>query len=101
MLCDWNWPVVGAAWLDSLLLLVGPRGDGLDVEAGARRATRRSPGSAAEAVDIVLALVIGYFLKTADDPVPSTSPYIRDHQRWQGDVLWDWLCERRGWETGE
>ena len=76
--CDWNWPVEGAAWLDTLFLLIGPRGDGLDVDA-------------------VLALVIGYFLKSADDPVPPTSPYIRDHQRWQGEVLWQWLGERRGW----
>jgi hypothetical protein len=29
--------------------------------------------------------------------VPPTSPYIRDAQRWQGDVVWDWLSERRGW----
>ena len=51
----------------------------------------------AEHVDIVLALVIGYFFKSADDPVPPTSPYLRDHQRWQGEVLWAWLSERRGW----
>ncbi len=100
VLCDWNWPVVGAAWLDSLFLLIGPCGDGLDVEA----VLATHPAFAdvpAESVDIVLALVIGYFLKSADDPVPSTSPHLRDHQRWQADVLWDWLCERRGWETGE
>ena len=100
VLCDWNWPVVGAAWLDPLLLLIGPRGDGLDVE----RVLAEHPvfaGVPAEAVDIVLALAIGYFLKASDDPVPPTSPHLRDHQRWQGDVLWDWLCERRGWETGE
>ena len=100
VLCDWNWPVVGAAWLDSLLLLIGPRGDGLDVEEVL--ATHPTfAGLDPEAVDVVLALVIGYFLKSADDPVPSSSPFIREHQRWQGDVLWDWLCERRGWETGE
>ena len=51
-----------------------------------------------EHVDVVLALVMGYFLKSADDPVPPTSPYLRDAQRWQGEVCWDWLCERRGWE---
>ena len=100
VLCDWNWPVAGAAWLDSLILLIGPCGDGLDVEAVL--ATHPTfAGVDPEAVDIVLALVIGYFLKVADDPVPPTSPHIRDHQRWQADVLWDWLCERRGWETGE
>ena len=51
----------------------------------------------ADDIDAVLALVIGYFFKSADDPVPPTSPYIRDHQRWQGEVLWQWLGERRGW----
>ncbi len=99
LLCDWNWPVVGASWLDSLFLLIGPCGDGLDVDAVL--ATHPTfAGVPAEAVDIMLALVIGYFLKSSDDPVPSSSPYIRDHQRWQGDVLWDWLCARRGWEDG-
>ncbi len=100
VLCDWNWPVVGAPWLDSLLLLIGPRGDGLDVEA-VLAADPAFAGVDAEEIDVVLALVVGYFLKASDDPVPPTSPHIRTHQRWQGDVLWDWLCERRGWETGE
>lgn len=96
LLCDWNWPVVGAPWLDSMFLMIGPRGDGLDVEAAlaAHPLTAEVPS---EAIDIVLALVIGYFFKSADEPVPPTSPYIRDHQRWQGQVCWDWLSERRGW----
>jgi len=94
--CDWNWPVVGAAWLDSLLMLIGPRGDGLDVEAviARRRLLRDVPP---ESIDVVLALVTAYFLKSADDPVPATSPFLREHQRWQGEVCWEWLCERRGW----
>jgi hypothetical protein len=96
LLCDWNWPVVGAAWLDTLFLMIGPRGDGIDVERMLAEAalTRDVP---AEAVDIVLALVTGYFLMSADLPVPPTSPYIRDAQRWQGEVCWRWLGERRGW----
>ncbi|HRK44989.1 MAG TPA: phosphotransferase [Nocardioides sp.] len=96
LLCDWNWPMIGAAWLDSLFLLIGPRGDGLDVESILSTHPLLSVVPA-EHVDIVLALVIGYFLKSADDPVPATSPYIRDAQRWQGEVCWDWLSERRGW----
>jgi hypothetical protein len=96
LVCDWNWPVVGAAWLDSLLLMIGPRGDGLDVEAAlaAHPLTAEVPP---EHIDIVLALVTGYFLKSADEPVPPSSPHLRDHQRWQGEVCWDWLSERRGW----
>jgi hypothetical protein len=96
VLCDWNWPCVGAAWVDTLLLLVGPRGDGLDVESvlATRRLTRDVP---AESIDIVLALLVGFFLRQADEPVPPTSPHLRDHQRWQGEVCWDWLAARRGW----
>lgn len=96
LLCDWNWPVVGADWIDSLLLLIGPRGDGLDVEAhiAAHPLLRDVP---AESIDIILALVTGYFLKSAEDPVPPTSPHMRDAQRWQGEVCWTWLAERRGW----
>jgi aminoglycoside phosphotransferase (APT) family kinase protein len=96
LFCDWNWPTVGAPWLDSLFMLIGPRGDGLDVDAviAERRLLRDVPP---EHVDRVLALVCGYFLRQSDEPVPATSPHIRDAQRWQGDVVWAWLCERRGW----
>lgn len=96
LLCDWNWPAVGAAWIDTVFLLIGPRGDGLDVEAvlARRRLTREVP---AEHIDRLLALAAGYFLKSADDPVPPTSPHVRAVQRWQGAVVWDWLSERRGW----
>jgi hypothetical protein len=94
--CDWNWPVVGADWLDSLFVLVGPRGDGLDVESviASRPLLRDVP---AEHIDTVLALLVGYFFRQRDEPAPPTSPYLREHQSWQGDVCWSWLCERRGW----
>lgn len=96
LLCDWNWPVVGAAWLDTLLLMIGPRGDGHDVDAllAAAPLTRDVPR---ESVDAVIALVTAYFLLSATLPVPPTSPHMRDAQRWQGEVCWGWLCERRGW----
>jgi hypothetical protein len=96
LLCDWNWPAIGAAWLDTVLLMVGPRGDGLDVDALLARLplTRDVP---ADHVDAFLALLVGYFWKQADERVPPTSPYLRDFQRWQGDVVWSWLAQRRGW----
>ncbi|TIC84861.1 hypothetical protein E8D34_14235 [Nocardioides sp. GY 10113] len=94
LLCDWNWPVAGAAWLDSLLLLLGPRGDGLDVEAHIRNHPLLSAVDPEE-IDIVLALVLGYFVASAAQPVPSFSPYLREAQAWQRDVLHDWLTERR------
>jgi hypothetical protein len=45
----------------------------------------------------MLALLVGYFFKQRDEPVPSNSPHLRAHQSWQGEVCWAWLCERRGW----
>lgn len=96
VICDWNFPVRGAAWFDSFAALIGPRGEGIDVDAvlASRRLLRDVP---AETYDIALALYVGYFFSQCDQPVPPTSPHLRDHQRWQGEVCWDWLCERRGW----
>lgn len=96
LFCDWNWPVVGADWLDSLILLISPKGDGIDVEriVAERRLLRDVP---ADHLDRVLALLAGYLLSHADEPVPPTSPHLRAAQRWQGEAVWDWLCQRRGW----
>lgn len=96
VMCDWNWPVLGAAWLDSFFLLIGPRGDGLDVEAhiaGHPLLGEVPP----ESLDIAMALVLGYFWACSEMPVPPTSPYLREAQAWQRDVVRDWLFERRGW----
>ena len=96
LLCDWNWPVAGAAWLDTVFLLMGASGDGADADTllATRRLTAEVPD---EHVDAVLALAAGYFLGSAEDPVPPTSPHLRDHQRWYGEACWRWLCQRRGW----
>lgn len=99
LLCDWNWPVAGAAWIDTVWLMIGPRGDGLDVDAVlAESALTRDLDP--EAIDIVLALVTGYFLHYAALPSPPTSPHMRAAQLWQGEVCWEWLSERRGWDLG-
>jgi hypothetical protein len=97
LFCDWNWPVVGAPWLDSVILLISPRGDGLDVERviAERRLLRDVP---VDHIDRFLALLAGYLLSQAGQPVPPSSPHLRDAQRWQGEAVWDWLCERRGWQ---
>ena len=96
LLCDWNWPARGAAWLDSVWAMIGPRGDGLDVEA-ALAAHPLTADLPADDVDTTLALILGYLFKAADGPVPATSPYLREVQRWQAEVCWEWLAERRGW----
>ena len=96
LLCDWNWPTVGAAWIDTVLLLISAHGDGLDADAvlAERRLTRDVDP---EHIDVLLALVCGYFLENRDHPVPNSSPYIRVHARWYSEVTWAWLAQRRGW----
>ncbi|GGD29681.1 hypothetical protein GCM10007231_31440 [Nocardioides daphniae] len=94
--CDWNWPATGPAWLDSMMLLVGAYGDGVDVDQviESRPLLREAP---AEAVDSLLALMAGYFLRAGCGSVPPNSPHVRDHQYWTGTVCWLWLAERRRW----
>jgi len=96
LLCDWNWPVVGAAWVDTVLLLISAHGDGLDADAilENRPLTRDvDPDS----IDSVLALITGFFLERRDQPVPNSSPYLRVHQSWYAEATWSWLAARRGW----
>ncbi len=96
VLCDWNWTVVGAAWIDTVLLLISARGDGIDADAvlADRRLTKDVDP---EHVDVLLALVCGYMLECRDRPVPNSSPYLRVHARWYSEVSWAWLAARRGW----
>ncbi|MGH3496675.1 MAG: phosphotransferase [Nocardioidaceae bacterium] len=95
-ICDWNWPVRGAAWIDLLTVLLSARGDGHDVDAilALSPVTTDVPR---DDIDAVLALLTGYFFTAMTDETPSTSPWIRIHQRWYAEVTWAWLRERRGW----
>lgn len=96
LLCDWNWPVVGAAWIDTVVLLIGAHGDGHDADAIlAERALTRDVGP--EDIDAFLALIAGYFFERRDEPVPTSSPYLRAHQAWYAAATWSWLTKRRGW----
>lgn len=94
--CDWAWPVRGAAWVDTVLLLVGAYGDGLDADAAlaSRRLTRDVP---ADHVDALLALQAGYLMRQCERRPPPSSPWLREHQRWYAQVSWEWLAARRGW----
>jgi hypothetical protein len=96
LLCDWNWPVVGAAWIDTVILLISAHGDGIDADAvlAERRLTRDADP---EHVDTFLALIAGYFFERRDEPVPNSSPYLRAHQSWYAEATWSWLAKRRGW----
>ena len=63
------------------------------------RESLSSLGDIVPAAIVALAILLaGYLLSQAGQPVPPSSPHLRDAQRWQGEAVWDWLCERRGWQ---
>jgi aminoglycoside phosphotransferase (APT) family kinase protein len=90
---DWNWPVVGAPWIDLVCLLLSARGDGLNVERllAAHPLSRDVP---AEAVDALLAVLWSFWAVAASEPVPEFSPHLRSHQAWYLAVTENWLRER-------
>jgi len=92
-ICDWNFPMLAAPWVDLVCVLLSARGDGLDVEAvlGAHPLAREvDPRS----IDSLLANLWLYFTTRMVEPVPPFSPHLRDHQRWYADVTQTWLRER-------
>lgn len=96
MLCDWNWPALGPVWLDAVDLLVSAYGDGLDADAllGEHPLTKDADP---DHVDAWLAMLAGMMLEARDRPRPNSSPYLRVHASWWGEVAWAWLASRRGW----
>ena len=80
VMCDWNWPV-GRRRLGGHAV----RPDRAARRRAGRRGGDRRPAATrdvpAEHIDRVLALLVGYFFRQRDEPVPPTSPYLRQHQR--------------------
>ncbi|MBA2446337.1 MAG: phosphotransferase [Nocardioidaceae bacterium] len=90
---DWNWPVSGADWIDTLCVLLSARGDGLDVEAElAQHPLTREVDPVA--IDGLLAALWSFWGVSMTKPVPLSSPHLRDHQTWYAEVTRDWLTER-------
>jgi hypothetical protein len=92
-ICDWNWPLLGAPWLDLVTLLLGAAGDGIDADAVlathplTRDVEQRS-------IDAWLATLWLYFTTAMERPVPTHSPHLRDHQAWYAEATEDWLRHR-------
>jgi hypothetical protein len=92
-ICDWNWPLLGASWLDLVCLLISVAGDGLDADAvlATHPLTRDlEPRS----IDAWLATLWLFFTTSRELPVPAHSPHLRDHQAWYADATADWLHAR-------
>lgn len=96
VICDWNWAVVGAAWLDLTVLLAGAFADGHDASALIARHPAAA-GAEPEQIDIALAALGGFFVEHGGhDEVPG-APALRGHQRYCAQVVLRWLAARRGW----
>lgn len=97
---DWNWPAVGAPWIDLVCVLLSARGDGIDVEAliAAHPLTREvEPRS----IDSLLAILWSFWALARTQPVPTSSPFLRDHQAWYLEVTEDWLRQRLDQRLGQ
>jgi hypothetical protein len=94
-ICDWNWPLLGAPWLDLVTVLIAAHGDGLDVDAilAGHPLTRAVEP---RALDAWLANLWLYFTTAMERPVPRHSPHLRDHQAWYAEVSEAWLRGRLG-----
>ncbi|MGC4895220.1 phosphotransferase family protein [Micromonospora sp. DT31] len=95
-LCDWPWLCHGPAWFDLAGLLLTAYASGLDADA-AFGGHPAAAGAPADALDVTLAALAGYFLTGAAAGPSNASPHLRSHQRWSGGQALGWLAARRGW----
>jgi hypothetical protein len=91
-ICDWTWPCRGAAWFDTVTLLISAYAGGLEADA-----YLEGWDAPADGVDGALAALAGYWLVRADGGPSSASPHSRQHQRFSGRQALAWLSDRRGW----
>ena len=97
VLVDWPHACIGAAWLDSLLLLLNVAVyGGHDVDALTASTPILAQADPA-AIDATLALLASYFSHAWRQPPPPGLPTVRDWQKRQADVVLPWLARRRGW----
>ena len=99
VLVDWPHACIGAAWLDSLLLLLNVAVyGGYDIDALTASTPVLAKADPA-AIDAALALLASYFSHAWRQPPPPGLPTVRDWQKRQGEVVLPWLARRRGWAT--
>jgi Ser/Thr protein kinase RdoA (MazF antagonist) len=94
-ICDWNWPLLGAPWLDLVTLLLAAAGDGLDADT-VLASHPLSRDVEPRSIDAWLGTLWLYFTTSMELPVPAHSPHLRDHQLWYADATGDWLHHRLG-----
>jgi hypothetical protein len=91
---DWPGACTGAAWVDVVAMLpsIALEGGGAPTEVFATTpASRRADP---DAVTTAVAVIGGYFVRTAGLPAPPGLPTLRAFQAAQGEVTMAWLRER-------
>jgi hypothetical protein len=90
---DWPHACVGAPWLDLVCMVPS-----VVLEGGRAEDVLAIAGAAADddAVDTVLAALLGYFVERCTRPDPPGLPTVRAFQRAQGAVTLRWLRSRLG-----
>ncbi|WP_405090827.1 phosphotransferase [Micromonospora sp. NBC_01392] len=99
-LCDWTWLCHGPAWFDLAGLLLTGYASGLDADTAFARHPATA-GAPADALDVSLAALAGYFLTGAAADPSTASPHLRSHHQWSGTQALCWLTARRGWPRGK
>lgn len=95
-ICDWNFPLLGAPFIDLVTLLISMYGDGTDTDAVLAQSPCAGDASADD-IDSLLADLALYYRIAAGWPPVDNSPHLRDHQGWYAQVTAAWLANRRGW----
>ena len=98
-ICDWNWPMLAAPWLDLVTLLIAAFGDGVDAD----RIIAEHPLTRdldPRSIDSWLANLWLYFTTRMEDEVPAFSPHLRDHQAWYAEATRGWLAHRLSHPAG-
>jgi hypothetical protein len=99
---DWNWPAVGAPWIDLVCILISAVGDGIDGDS----LLADHPLTAAVdpvSIDCLLAVLWTFWEVQRHEAAPAFSPHLRNHQAWYADATAAWLTQRlasRGPECG-
>ena len=91
---DWPSAAAGAPWFDAVAMVPSMVLEGAGTAEELLATSRHAGAADADAVNVVLAAIAGYFLYSSLQPPPPGIPHVRAFQREQGLVCTHWLRRR-------